>query len=78
MSNESESFVFPKKKNYRITWHGYDKIDISSAPRKGSDTFVGDGWCDAVNQFLDARFRSGPRYFFIDFTEEWEHEQADN
>lgn len=38
---------------------------------------MGMSWVDAVNQFLENRFSHGPRYFYIDYYEEWDADKED-
>ena len=73
--NESINFNLNEKR-FRIHWHGYDSID--SMPQKDNDFYMGKSWVDAVNQFLDNRFSHGPRYFYIDYYEEWDAADEDD
>lgn len=59
-------------KRFRIHWHGYDSLDILARVEKDNDFYLGKSWVDAVNQFLENRFNHGPRFFYIDFYEEWD------
>lgn len=70
---------FGTMKRFRIHWHGYECLSDPNV-QKGDDTYCGKSWVDAVNQFLDSRFTHGPRYFFIDYYEEWDldKEEDDN
>lgn len=61
------------RKKFHIHWHGYDKM--SDMPQKDTDFYMGMSWVDAVNQFLESRFNHGPRYFYIDYYEEWDEEK---
>jgi hypothetical protein len=66
---EEANFNMSEKK-FRIHWHGYNSIN--DIPQKDNDFYIGMSWVDAVNQFLDNRFSHGPRFFFIDYYEEWD------
>lgn len=59
-------------KRFRIHWHGYNSFDIPTRVDKDNDFYYGKSWIDAVNQFLENRFNHGPKFFYIDYYEEWD------
>lgn len=63
------------ERKFRIHWHGYN--NINDVPQKDTDFYMGMSWVDAVNQFLDSRFNHGPRFFYIDYYEEWDDSKED-